>query len=111
MNQAAQKPDIEITRKITKDGMFQRSLVIIYWKPLFVWAFGKKVIDFRSRYNKEIMEAETVKNALEQKELETLKRVYREVISNGSHTQGSILHYLAKEISKITGVNEVQQNP
>lgn len=56
-----------------------------------------------------IIEAKIKKSILETRELETLKKVYKEVIRNGSHDRASILHYLATEISKITGVNSQKE--
>lgn len=39
----AQKPDIEIRRKLKNGGY--RSLVIIYWKPLKVWVLGRNIYE------------------------------------------------------------------
>lgn len=91
MNNAVQKPDIEF--KIKRRG-YWHSYGHVYFHPLKIFLFGKKVWGYKNI------------TGFEQKvKLEMLKQIYKEVIGNGSHTQGSILHYLSTEISRITGVN------
>lgn len=102
----AQKPDVEIRRKV---GGGYRSLIIIYWKPLWVWILGKRIIDMRTKHQLKVVEAIATRHALERREEETLRRVHREIIRNGSHSRSSILHWLAMEIGKFT--NEVQDRP
>jgi len=38
----ARKPDIEIRRKLRKGGYY--SYLIVYWKPLKIWLFGKNIL-------------------------------------------------------------------